>query len=94
MHLVTTVMRAFSIVSLGATFVGTALAQTTFEPVDFNATEALLQNGIDASLLANLEDSLGGPLSRRTSPCSLAVRRARLRHSVWMFLTLYTSVRH
>lgn len=72
-HLVALTMRAFAIVSLGATVVGTALAQSTFEPADFNATEALLKNGVDESILLNLEESLEGTLSKRTSSCSIAV---------------------
>lgn len=65
-------MRVSTIVSLGATVVSTALAQSTFEPADFNATEALLQNGVDESILIKLEESLDGSLSRRTSSCSIA----------------------
>lgn len=66
-------MRFLSLVSLGVSAAGLVLAQSTFEPVDFNATEALLANGIDASLLISLEDTLGGTVLARTTPCAIAV---------------------
>jgi hypothetical protein len=66
-------MRVLSLVSLGAIIAGKARAQSEFEPVDFNATEALLENGIDESLLASLNEKLDDSIVARSTPCALAV---------------------
>lgn len=80
-------MRVLPIVALGVTAAGTALAQT-FEPVDFNVTEALLDNGIEPSILVDLENALGNPLSKRANPCSLACSTLKV---VFGSSKLYTS---
>ncbi|KAJ4368693.1 hypothetical protein N0V86_009602 [Didymella sp. IMI 355093] len=46
-------MKARSILSIAAV-AGNALAQDTFEPSDFNVTEALIANGVDISALPEL----------------------------------------
>lgn len=53
-----------------AGFVVSAASQSTFEPADFNITEALLDNGVNVSALPDL-----APLVDRasTSGCSAAV---------------------
>jgi hypothetical protein len=66
-------MRFVSLVSLGVITVGQVLAQSVFESADFNATEALLANGVDASILLGLENTLGGSVLARTTPCAIAV---------------------
>ncbi|KAF2749287.1 FAD binding domain-containing protein [Sporormia fimetaria CBS 119925] len=74
-------MRFLPIVSLGATVVGTAIAQSSFEPANFNITEALLDLGIDESILIDLETALDGNvgnLGKRTDPCSVACSTLRL----------------
>jgi hypothetical protein len=60
-----------SFFSLGA-FLASLSAQTgTFEPADFNVTEALIANGVNVSAIPQLSG-----LVERTSPsgCSIAVR--------------------
>ncbi|KAF1978807.1 FAD-binding domain-containing protein [Bimuria novae-zelandiae CBS 107.79] len=66
-------MRVLSLISLGAIVTRRAFAQSEFEPADFNATEALLANGVDASILLSLEDKLEGAVSARTTACATAV---------------------
>jgi hypothetical protein len=56
-------------VSLAA-FAAGALSQATFEPSDFNITEALLRNGVDASAIPDLAPFVERSLS---SGCSAAV---------------------
>jgi hypothetical protein len=53
-----------------AALVAGAASQSTFEPSDFNITEALLDNGVNVSALPDL-----APLAERssTSGCSAAV---------------------
>jgi hypothetical protein len=58
-------MKAFAF----ATIVTGILAQE-FEPVDFNVTEALLNNGVDVAAIPELSPSSAGTLS---SSCSAAV---------------------
>jgi hypothetical protein len=47
-----------------------ALSQSTFEPADFNVTEALLDNGVDVSAIHELADFTKRSLY---SGCSIAV---------------------
>ncbi|KAJ4299586.1 hypothetical protein N0V90_004832 [Kalmusia sp. IMI 367209] len=65
-------MRLLSLVSLGAIAAGRVLGQSEFEPADFNATEALLANGVDPSILLSLENTLEGSVLARTTPCAIA----------------------
>lgn len=55
------------------------LAQTTFEPSDFNVTEALLENGVDISSIPELAElAADSDLAKRTidsSRCRVAVRQ-------------------
>lgn len=63
-------MKGRLILSLGALAPG-ALAQGSFEPPDFNITEALIGNGVDVSSIPELE-----PLIEKrslSSPCAVAV---------------------
>lgn len=66
-------MRFLSLVSLGAIATRRVLAQSEFERSDFNATEALLANGVDASILLSLEDKLEGSVLARATQCAIAV---------------------
>jgi hypothetical protein len=66
-------MRFLPLVSLGVITVGHVLAQSVFESANFNATEALLANGVDASILLSLENTLEGSVLARTTPCAIAV---------------------
>jgi hypothetical protein len=61
--------RMKTFVSLAA-FTAGALSQATFEPADFNITEALLKNGVDVSAIPQL-----APLAERSlsSGCLAAV---------------------
>jgi hypothetical protein len=58
-----------TVVSLAAFAVG-ALSQAMFEPADFNITEALLKNGVNASAIPELASFAERSLS---SGCSAAV---------------------
>jgi len=60
-------MRTFASI---AAFTAGALSQATFEPTDFNITEALLNNGVNASAIPDL-----APFVERSSSsgCSAAV---------------------
>jgi hypothetical protein len=60
-----------SFFSLGAFLASVSAQAGTFEPVDFNVTEALIANGVNVSAIPQLPD-----LVERTSPsgCSIAVR--------------------
>jgi hypothetical protein len=59
---------AYAIGLLGA--VGTTWAQTTFEPTNFDVTEALISQGVNVSAIPALE----GLLDRSSSSaCSIAV---------------------
>lgn len=53
-----------------AALVAGVVSQATFEPADFNVTEALLKNGVDVSALPEL-----APLAERSllDGCSIAV---------------------
>ncbi len=53
-----------------AALVAGAVSQATFEPADFNVTEALLDNGVNVSAIPEL-----APLVERSllSGCSIAV---------------------
>lgn len=66
-------MRLLSLLTLGSVAAGAALAQSPVEPKDFDPAEALLANGVDASIIENLEKSLNSTLVARTTPCSVAV---------------------
>lgn len=63
-------MKAKSILFLGAV-VGSVFAQDAFEPLSFNVTEALIENGVDISALPEL----AGLIEKRSlfSPCAVAV---------------------
>ncbi|KAF1835553.1 FAD-binding domain-containing protein [Decorospora gaudefroyi] len=63
-----------SLVSVAA-FVAGAIAQATFEPADFNITEALLDNGVNISAIPEL-----APLAERSSlsGCSIACNSLKL----------------
>lgn len=67
-----------SFVSVAA-FLAGALAQRTFEPADFNVTDALLENGVDISAIPELAE-LAGNLQERSliNGCTIAVRRPLL----------------
>lgn len=67
-------MRFLSGVSLGVIVTGRVLAQSTFEPADFNATEGLLANGINPAIILSLESKLENSVLARTTPCAIAVR--------------------
>lgn len=62
-----------------AALLSAALAQSTFEPSDFNVTEALLENGVDISSIPELAElAADSDLAKRTidiSGCSVAVRQ-------------------
>lgn len=66
-------MRSGAVASFGALAAGTlAQANTgTFEPTNFNITEALIGNGVDVSAIPELSGLVERTLD--LSPCSIAV---------------------
>lgn len=61
-------MRITRITALGA--FATAGNCSTFEPVDFNVTEALIDTGVNVSAIPGLS----GLVERSSGACSVAVR--------------------
>lgn len=64
-------MRTGTLLSLGAVTATALAAEAAFEPSDFNATEALINNGVDVASIPEL-----APLIEARSlpePCYIAV---------------------
>jgi hypothetical protein len=80
-------MKVVSVLSLGA-LVGGVLGQTgtTFEPVEFNITEALIENGVDVTAIPELS----GLVERSSSKaCSAAVSTSSYTLEVTVLLSHY-----
>lgn len=68
-----------------AAFAAGALSQNSFEPADFNITDALLDNGVNVSAIPEL-----APLAERSlsSGCSIAVCKRPPSHQAIPDLTI------